>query len=488
MRMPTTVKTWLIVLAVLAAAIFAIRLTGIADLEDNSQARNVGYAIDLVERGNWLVQYDLQGRILSKPPLHTWLVGILAEPFGLNRFTLSVPSFLAVAGTTWLVFGIGRRRFGLLAGGLAGLSMVMSQMMWRQMTMVRSDALFSLAIAGGAWAAFRAWETGRGWLLFWVCGAIAMLTKGPLGLLLASAGLLAWFWEQRTHPPAPRPGGSHRWGIVAFFAICLAWIVPALWFHGKPLIDKMIFDELLGHVTSADNSRVASNFAMRVLTPTINFLTRFVPFSLFACFGIFRAFRWPAQDESERRFERFLTCWILVGMLIFTIAAHHRADLLLPLWPAGALLSGRELARLTERMGSGKSAWASAAACMILIAAACFNYHPVTPGMLKPFRRSLDVRNAADAFRKTGIDPARLQFINSPATFQYYLGNSSRWKTPEQILASRSPGPDRMWVVTAGASIDPKDFAGVESTEVFRWVPENGGEPVVRVFELKWPS
>ncbi len=485
MSLPRCWKSWTLLLVILAAVVFTIRITGTGDLEDNSQSRNVGYAIDLVKNGDWLVQYDLQGRILSKPPLHTWLVGLFAVPFGLNRVTLALPSFLAVVAMTLLVFDIGRRRFGLLAGGLAGLAVIMTPLLGRQIGMVRSDALFALAITGGAWAAFRAWETGRGWILFWVCGAVAVLTKGPLGLVLSSAGLLAWLWENRTHGPALKPRGGHLWGIVIFLGICLAWIVPALWFHGRPLVDKMIFEELLGHVASADNGKVEGNLALRLFKPTLNFLSRFAPFSLFACYGLYRVFRRPAVDAGERRFERYLACWVLAGMVIFTVVAHHRADLLLPLWPAGALLAGREGDRLYSKIGPGKLAWGATVVSLLLLVGAWLNYHPVGGRNLKSSAYSETVRQAAVAFRATGIDPKRLHYMDTPTTFQYHLGTAKRWEEPAAILADR-PGHDRMLVATGGEVIEPATFAMADVSEVFRWPVDHGEEPVVRVYELRW--
>src|SRR5690606_7374135 len=83
-------------------------------------------------------------------------------------------------------------------------------------------------------------------------------------------------------------------------------------------------------------------------------LARFFPFSLFFFYALWRVFRRPAGDVAERRLERFLACWVLAGLVLFSLAAHHRADLLLPLWPACALLAGRAMARLARRVGAAR--------------------------------------------------------------------------------------------------------------------------------------
>jgi len=478
------VRIWLCVLLVLAATVFAIRVTGPDDLEDNSQARNVGYAIDLVDNGQWLVQRDLQDRIQSKPPLHTWLIGVLATPFGLNRLTLTLPSFLAVVGMMLLVFHIGRRRFGLVAGGTAALAMLLCPLLWRQMGMVRSDAVFSFSIALGAWAAFRAWETGKGWTWFWVCAAVSLLTKGPLGILLSGIGLMAWFWEKKGGAAPPRLRGSHLRGLLIFALLCLAWVVPALWHDGDALVTRLIRQELLGHTVVPYENH--GNVAMRYLTPTINFMVRFAPFSLLTVWAVIRVMRTPAWDAGERRLERFLTCWLLAGLVIFTLPAHHRADLLLPLWPAGALLAGRAAERLVSRMGERRAIWIAAVAGVLLLAGAWTKYQPLPGRELKSAAYSQSVRQAAAAFRSSGLDAGQVENLTLPTTFQYYLGTSEKAEPAADILKDLQPG-ETTWVGTRGEPPDPAAFYGTLVKEAFRWPTDTGEEPVVRIFEVKWP-
>jgi len=158
---------WGLLFAALVLAFYAIRLTGPSDLEADAQDRNVGYVMDVVWEGHWLVQQDIRGRIMSKPPLHTWVASAFAEAGGINRTTLTLPSMLAVLAMALLVLEAGRRRYGLPAGGLAGLAVVLAPMMSKQIALVRTDALFALAVAFGALAAHRAWARGGGWMPFW---------------------------------------------------------------------------------------------------------------------------------------------------------------------------------------------------------------------------------------------------------------------------------------------------------------------------------
>lgn len=475
-------KVWLGILLGAALILFSIRITGPDDLEDNSQSRNVGYAIDLVDHGHWLVQRDLENRIQSKPPLHTWMIGLLGVPFGLNRLTLTLPSFVAVVGMMLLVFHIGRKRFGLAAGIWAGLAMILCPLMWRQMGMVRSDAIFSLAIAGGAWGAFRAWETGRGWTIFWLCAAVSVLTKGPLGIVLSAIGLLAWFWEKRPSKRHRCASGGHTMGLLFFLLICLAWIVPALCFHGQDLVDQMIHKELLGHAVVPNNTR--GNLAMRYLGPTVNFITRFAPFSLFVIAAIFRTFRMPAEDAGERRLERFLVCWILAGIVIFTLPAHHRADLLLPLWPAGALLSGLQLSRIGTRIGERRMAVFASVCGAALVVSSWLKYHPLPGHELKSAAYSQQVRAAAMAFLKTGEDPRKIRNLGLPSTFQYYVSTSEKVVTPVEVLGGLEKGGSTL-LGTDGRVLDEAAFSGFGIEQIFSWPSAESEKSVVKIYEIR---
>lgn len=483
---PMSTRNWIALLSLLALAVFALRIAAPSDLEGYAQHRNVGYVMDAVWGGNWLAQYDIQGRILSKPPLHTWLAAAGASVLGVNRFALVLPSFLSVLALTLLVFEFGRRRFGLLAGGLAGLAVVMAPMLAKHIALLRSDPLFALLIAGAAFAALRAWESGRGWLVFWGLAALATLTKGPLGLLLAAAGLLAWLWERRTHPQAnPSLRGPHWLGMLLFLLIPLLWFLPAWWHYGQELIDKMFFDELVGHATGVGRDR---SFGENLPRPTLFFLQRFLPFSLFAFYGIWRVFRRPAADPAERRVERFLVCWILTGLLVFSLAAHHRADLLLPLWPAAALLAGREMARLAERTGTRAFVAVTALLCALLFATVYLNYH-ASFGKREARTEHVEmIRKAALAFRNTGIDPERLHHVDTSVTFQMHLGTHRRW-LDAQAWQNLKEGHDGKEFLLAFEETYPEELGlhapAFHVEQIFAYGEGRAGEAPVRVYRVR---
>jgi 4-amino-4-deoxy-L-arabinose transferase-like glycosyltransferase len=471
---------WNLLLTVLAVALYALRLTGPTDLEADAQQRNVAYVMDAAWQGHWLVQTEVRGWLMSKPPLHTWLAGTLALGGGVNRLTLTLPSALAVLAMTLLVYRVGRQRFGHAAGVFAGLACALAPMMARHIALVRTDALFALTITLAAFAAYRAWERGSGWVPFWLAGAAATLTKGPLGLLLAAAGLLAWFWEKRTDPAAPPPRGSHWGGVSLFLGLTMGWLLLGVYFYGYALIDKLFFDELFGQVTGMRKDITpGENF----YKPALFFIVRFLPFSLLACYGLWRVFRRPAVEASERRFERFLFVWIAVGLLLFSLGAHFRADLLVPLWPAGALLAGREMARLGTRIGLRRMAAATAAVAGLLIWMVYWNYHAKAMKN-KEVRYSVATHQAGLVLATSGLDMHLIQHLDTPVTLQLHLGMYRPWIDEVEALRLANNAAPVLLAVSSTEKY-PVLFgsSGPALREVFRWPTDNISQTtLLRIF------
>ncbi|MBE7459356.1 MAG: glycosyltransferase family 39 protein [Zoogloeaceae bacterium] len=471
---------WRVLLAALVLALLALRLSGPSNLEADAQDRNVGYVMDVVWQGHWLVQQDIRGRIMSKPPLHTWIAAAFAEIGGIDRFTLALPSALAVLAMALLVFEIGRRRHSLLAGGLAGLAVVLAPMMSKHVALVRTDALFALAVAAGAFAAHRAWARGGGWTPFWFWAAMATLIKGPLGLVLAAMGLAAWFWERRSDPATPPLAGAQWTGILLFLLLTLGWLLPAILSAGQPLIDKMFFEELIGQATGVGKG----GFPGRNLPkPSLYFILRFLPFSLFAAYGLWRVVRQPAVDAAERRFERFLFCWIAGGIAVFSLGSHYRGDLLLPLWPAAALLAGREMARLAERIGRPLAGAVLAALTFIILAGNGWIYHGAAMRESEEVRYTVAAQRAARALSASGLDVRRLHHLDTPVTLQLGLGTFRPWIGEDEALRLAAGSEPALLAVEA-----PEDFprlfgpAGPALNEKFRWQPDATGKAAVIVY------
>ena len=453
---------------------FTIAVSGPPNLLDNE--RRIGaYVLDAVQHGNWLMQRDVTGEVASKPPLLTWIAALATLACGeINRFAIYLPSALATMVVALLLLSSGKRHFGWTAGFLGAMIYLLSPAADRQMATARYDGLLTLPVTLAALAAFRAWSLGRGWAWFWLAAAMGTMAKGPVALVLGAAGLLAHFWEKRTrHETVLR--GSHWLGVTLFLAICGGWFLLAYADMGQPLIDKLLGRELAGHAMGGEREMLFMGF----YEPPLSFLTNFAPWSLLAPIAFWRVWKRPAEDADERRFERFLVCWFVAGLLLFSIAAHQRGRLIFPLFPAASLLVGRELAYWLQcwsapRLLKVTGAFAAFVLGFLLL------YHHVLLARSARFKTTMGIRSVANTMRASLGAQYPVVHVDTPFALQFYLNTAHPLASFDQAAAMLQ---GEKQVVVAVSDFDR--LAGNLNTnqsvlhELTRW-PSND-TPIVRV-------
>lgn len=428
-------------------ALAAVRLTAPSDLLDNDQVRPAMYALDAIRNGHWIIQTDPTGDIASKPPVYTWFVAATAKITGnVDEWSLYLPTAFAMLGMALMVLFAPARRFGMGAGLLGAGMILFSPFGAKHLALARTDGVFALMVCAAALLAFRAWDGQRRWGWTWCClaCAAATLTKGPLGVALASGGLLVAVWERRNEAKGRKAGAiaDHACGVFLFVAICGGWFLAAYSQVGQPLIDKMIGRELVGHVTSSDSGGLPF---VSFYKPPLYFLSRFAPWCIPAVVGLWRVITQPATSIDERRFERFLACWFLAGLAVFCAAPHQRADLLLPLIPAAAMLAGRELAHWAAAWRRVRVVPMFAGIAMIGTAAVAIDRHVV--------RREDAAIQVTEAWRELarrieaipGEQP-RLVDVEGPMALQMFLQIHQRRATMEEAIKIARSGEAALFV------------------------------------------
>lgn len=410
----------------LAALLFALRLAAPPNLLDQDQERPGAYVLDVVKNGHWLCQRDLDGGITSKPPLYTWLSALTGIARGrVDEFALYLPGALAAWGTAWLIFAFGRGHFGARAAFFAALASMLCTAGLKEFGLARTDGVFAFTVAATALLGFRAWTRGQGWTWFWIIAALATLAKGPLGLVLAGGGFIAAFWERKSGEPLGFKG-NQLLGIALFLLMTMGWFVLAYHSDGQAFIDKIIGKELVGHtVTDAKSHFPGSLFYQ----PPLYYLGRGAPWSLFGIYGLWRVWRSPSAETPVRRFERFLFCWFLFGLAIFSLASHQRADLLWPIMPAAALLAGRELDSLSQRAKVLSNVATAAAVALIFGGFVYFYFGPHARSAI--VRQTVSLKLIAAQVARYGGPEFPLTHLDDPMGLQIYLNTWRPRVSPE---------------------------------------------------------
>lgn len=467
----------LLILA-LWGVLFALRISGPSDLLDNDQLRPAAYANDVLLNGHWFVQTDVQGEIASKPPLTTWLIALLSLPLGhATVLTLVIPSALSVLGCAVLAFGFGTRRFGRIAGVAAALAVLVCPMGAKQITLVRTDAVYAFVVGAATLLAWRAWRRGSGWIPFWIGAAVVTLTKGPAGLFVPAGAMLAALWERRaadhTRPPLPKRVllAEHAIGVLLFLLLVGGWFLLAWSAAGEPFLHKIVGKELIGQAVHDAGGTIPF---IHFYNPPFYYLSRFAPASVFTFIGLWNVWKHPSDDPERRALERFLFCGFVAMMLVLCAASHQRADLLTPLWVPGALLAGREIAKLVAPASPRVRLAAGAIWIVAGLGAVAIHYDVL--GATRPVAiRARGLRHLADEIRAIPNRPPMLH-VHDNSSFQFYLGTMSLRVEPEaaaDALAARA-------AVLVATSAEPGELdealtaRGIDARVLASWSDEQG--------------
>ncbi|MGF1573329.1 MAG: ArnT family glycosyltransferase [Sumerlaeia bacterium] len=424
---PTAVAFFWIIL--IACLLFAIRFCSPDNLMDNDQQRPAAYALDAMVNGNWVVQRDDTGDVMSKPPFSTWLTALSAKAFGgLTRFSLYLPSFLASLFIALLILAGGTRYFGRAVGWWSALFYLFSPVFDHQILLNRSDPVFAAMVFAGALTAFTALRLRKSWIPFWLLMVCATLTKGPLALILAGGGLFVIFWDKSLDRRVLF--AKSQWlGLLIYVVLGLGWFFAAYMELGQPLIDKMIGKELVGHAVG--KGAIGAKFYQ----PLIFFMVLLLPWSFFAIGGMIQTFRNPHENAESKSFQRFLVLCLLVSLTLFGLATHHRDVHLYPIIPMAAILAGCFWVRVTHQINSKKLQVGFALVCFILLA--FLNVQRFTDALKnKSVIETAQVREIAQELKRFGFPERGIIHHNTPFAIQFNWGTMQMRVTQEQAAAA----------------------------------------------------
>ncbi len=375
-------------LAIVATIALIYRLGSIG-LIDETEPLFAEAARQMVETGNWITPYYNDVTRFDKPPLVYWLMAIGYRLVGVNEWMARLPSAIAAIGLMTLVCLVvvrcvprSRSPQGYLkpwfAGGLAGAITVLNlhTLVWGRTGV--SDMLLS-GCMGGAMLAFfmgyRALEwdeilrgdrvpggffgdsgersqvafaprSARAWFgLFYVLLALAVLTKGPVGLALPGLIIVPFLLIVGRLRSTLRSMGIW-WGIPLFLAIVVPWFVLVIAENGQVYIDSFFGYHNVARFTSVVNRHSAPWYFYLIV---IGF--GFFPWSAYlpaaiAQFHPWHVAAWRRASRSQQ-LPLFALCWLVGIFLFFSLAVTKLPSYVLPLMPAGAILVAIVLADAT---------------------------------------------------------------------------------------------------------------------------------------------
>ncbi|MEX0811896.1 MAG: glycosyltransferase family 39 protein [Chitinophagales bacterium] len=333
------------------ALVYALGLQ--IDLMDIDAAQYASIAREMAENGNYLqVQHRLKD-YLDKPPLLFWLSSLSFQIFGISNWAYKLPSFLSTLIGVFALYRFATLFYSKDTARLSALIYASCQALILINNDVRTDTLLTNAVIFSIWqlAAFMKNPKAVFFIGSAVGIALGLLAKGPLGLMIPALAfgthfLLRGEWKQFFRPA--------WYGIIL---LSLLMISPMIWGlyeqYGNYGPYFFFWEQSFGRLTG-ENAFIQSQAVRQDPSPlffTHTFLWSFLPFSLFAVFGVFRkilnliVFR---QKNSGNREQIALGGFVLT-FIAMSMSQYKLPHYIYPAYPLAAVLTARFILLMTEK-------------------------------------------------------------------------------------------------------------------------------------------
>jgi len=326
----------------------------------------------MVVTGDWITPYFNGATRFDKPPLVYWIMAIAFKIGGVNVWAVRFPSALAATGLTglgfytlkqfghsglqngdggrsaWFVAWLGAALIALNAQTIAWARTGVSDML---LSGCMGAALFSFFIGYGLSGQVKA-QT-RWYLAFYILIALAVLTKGPVGIVLP--GLIVGIFLMYMGNVRTVLGEMQLLrGILLFLVLTVPWYVLVIQANGEAYINSFFGYhnlERFSHVVN--NHRAPWWFFFAVVPLSFAPWSAYLPVAI-ARLQFWRINHWRKQPRASH-LGIFALIWFVVVFSFFTIAATKLPSYTIPLLPAAAVLTAlfwRDcMFSLTERYG-----------------------------------------------------------------------------------------------------------------------------------------
>ncbi len=369
---------------------------GSARLWDRDEPRNAGCALEMMQRGDWVVPVFNDELRHQKPVLLYWLISSAYLVFGVNEFAARFWSGVFAVGTVALTYVIGKRFFRTTTAAMSAIALATSLMFVVAGRAATPDSILifcqtlalSIYVCGTFSPKQHYSEPTKlrvvdkyfprsipvSMAMFAVMG-LGVLAKGPVGLIMPLA-IIGLFILVETLP-ADKPQLLEGYGIwtkgllkiarvfhpkhflktllsmnpllaaTVVLAVAAPWFVLVGMRTDGEFIRRFFLEENLGRATST-----FENHGGGLWYYPAAIAVGFFPWSIFLVPMFLGIDRRLSKSHPLSTAITFLLCWIGVQVGMFAFASTKLPSYVTPCFPALALCCGYTLERWSRETSS----------------------------------------------------------------------------------------------------------------------------------------
>jgi 4-amino-4-deoxy-L-arabinose transferase-like glycosyltransferase len=295
-------------------------------LKEPDEGRYAEIPREMVESGDFIVPHLNYVRYFEKPPLLYWLTAVSYKVFGVNEWSFRLPNALVALACVVILYFSARRWFGRRIAAISSFILMSSFGFWVMARGVTTDMLLSFLLFA-ALVCFYEYYRGREkcfLYLFFAALALAVLTKGPVSVVLLLGTILIFLiFEGRLS--FIREILSVK-GILLFLAIGVPWFV-AVCVREKQFFQFFFIDQNIMRFLTSKHKRSGPIY---YFIPVL--LGGMFPWSLFLPRAVVNLWRHQGL--------RLFLIWSAVVFIFFSLSGSKLPPYIVPIYPALALVLG----------------------------------------------------------------------------------------------------------------------------------------------------
>lgn len=373
-----------VLLCAVCGALFFFNL-GVPGLWDEDEPRNATCAREMLARSDFIVP-TFNGELrTAKPVLLYWLMISAYSVFGINEFSARFWSAVLGTGTVLLTAHLGGKLYSPRVGLWSGLLLACSLMFVVAARACTPDSVLvffitsALTVIGTSWAGVSRSSMGLlsplscdgpprlstfGAILFYTALGLAVLGKGPVGIVLPVAILGTYLLGTRIGHGLIRGQSpvvslwsslfSPNWyvkqfglvrieiGIPLLLLIVVPWYVAVAWETEGAWVRQFLGAENVGRFLKPMEGHRGPIFYYAIAT-----LIGFYPGSVFLPYSLVLLAR--RLRTAPGGADWFLACWGLVWIGFFSLAGTKLPSYVTPAFPALAILTAKGIVSWIEQ-------------------------------------------------------------------------------------------------------------------------------------------
>ena len=320
----------------------------------------------MLSSGDWVTPRWNGALFFDYPVWGHWMVGLSFRLFGISEWAARLPAALAAIATVFALFGLlvlvapeaeaPHQRLGRATLSASVLALSPGWIGWGRSSVTDmflasaiSLALFGYALADTA-SPRRAWQRPLGFVLLALFCGVAVLAKGPVGLLLPGLVILV-FWALKGRLLQGLRSTPWLALVALFLGVAAPWYALATQANGMEFLGRFLGFSNLERFTSVIYDHPGPPW---FYLPWVVVLL--LPWSLFLPVAVARLKLWSLgawrRADPAADLPQLALVWLVLMVAFFSAAATKLPGYILPVLPAGALLVGLLFAPLSPGPGS----------------------------------------------------------------------------------------------------------------------------------------